>query len=106
MATSRQNDYPMTDIAPNAYLRINTSKLNGYIKSVASVYAKGNDFETHAIGMGSGGDYYQPIDSVDKRATQKAMDTLHNNSIAVYLDEVKQLARDHYVKYPWSHKNV
>jgi len=106
MATPRQNDYPMPDIAPNAYLRIRTGKVNGCLKSIASVYAKSDGFETHAMGMGSGGDYYQPIDSVDKRATQKAIDTLHDNAIAVYLEEVKQLARDHYVQYPWSHKNV
>jgi hypothetical protein len=81
-------------LGENFVLKIRTSKSNGRLSSVATVVEERGSFVTYRVFH----DYYRiVINGGNKRATQKAIDTQHQEALEM-LDTITADALSHYAE--------
>ena len=111
MATDKKQFVPLPELdhtdragrATKGRLMLETGKgYNGGLQCDATVHHVGNGFATHAFGLGSGGDFSEKV-ALNKtaRATQKAIDTLHDQTFTQdAIDGILQRVKQWYAAHP------
>jgi len=96
VAKDQTTTYPFSapSLGENFFLSIRTSKSNGRLLSIATVAEKSGSFTTYRVYH----DYYRiVINGGNKRATQKAIDTQHQEAVEM-LGTITADALRHYAE--------